>query len=64
MKTKQVIGEILKAIPVGMVIISALGGIYAAYNKISGISWASPIILTLISIGYFVGIKLSKEKIE
>lgn len=62
MKTKKVIGAILTSVPVGMVIISALGGAYAAWNKIGGISWASPIVLGLISLGYFIGLKLNKSE--
>lgn len=62
MKIKKVIGFILKLPLILMVLASFGASIYAAYYKIQGITWASPIILGALICLYLIGIFLCRTK--
>lgn len=60
----RIVSFILK-IPLVLMVISSFGAsLYAAYKKISGVTWASPIILGGIIGLYLLGVYLSKSKNE
>jgi flagellar biosynthesis protein FliQ len=55
MALKNIIGKVLKAPLIILVIASFIASIYAAANKIQGITYAVPIILGVILIAYIIG---------
>lgn len=61
MNTKKVIGWILGLPMYALILGSFIGSIYAAYTKLQGITWATPIILAGIIIAYAIGIYLRKD---
>ena len=64
MKTKKIIGWILQ-IPLYLLVLGSFAAsIYAAYNKISGVTYATPIILGIIIIVFIIGMFLKIEKEE
>lgn len=64
MKTKKIIGWILQVPLYLLVAGSFAASIYAAYNKISGVTYATPIILGIIIIVFIIGMFLKIEKEE
>jgi uncharacterized membrane protein YoaK (UPF0700 family) len=62
LKTRKIIGIILQAPLILVVIVSFAISIYAAHNKISGITYGSSIITGLIISLYFLGIFLVIKK--
>ena len=61
MEIKKIIGFILQ-IPLYALILGSWGAsIYASYNKISGVTWATPIIITTIIIAFIIGIFLKRD---
>jgi hypothetical protein len=60
----KVISIILKA-PLGIFILASFGGsIYAAINKIQGITWSTPIIMGSLILAYIVGIVINMKNNE
>lgn len=61
MEIKRVISVILR-IPLHIFLIGSFGAsIYAAYNKIQGISWGTPILFGAILAAWYFGVWLSKS---
>ena len=54
MKSKT-IGVLFKVPAILLLIAAFFGGIYAAMNKIAGVTYASPIIIGVIVVLYFIG---------
>jgi len=62
MKFKTILGVVLM-LPLVLIVIGSFGvSIYAAYNNISGITWASPIIIGSCIILYIIGRYISRDK--
>jgi len=61
MKTNKIVGFILQIPMYALVLGSFVASIYAAYAKIQGINWATPIILAVVIITYIIG-KLLYDK--
>ena len=60
MDFKKIISWVL-VLPMYLLIIgSFFGACYAAYSKIQGVTWSTPIILAGIMIAYGIGIYLRK----
>ena len=59
---KTVLSTILKLPLILLVVLAFFASIYAAYKKISGINYATPLILGIILILYIVGIVLERKK--
>jgi flagellar biosynthesis protein FliQ len=65
MKTKKIVGLILKIPLYALVLGSFVASIYAAYAKIQGVTYATPVILAVIIIAFIIGSYLRREpKIE
>lgn len=58
----KILGTLLQLPAWLLIAASFLGGIYAAYNKISGITYSTPIILFIIIVLYITGRILNKRK--
>jgi len=64
MKMKKIIGWILQ-IPMYLLVLGSFAAsIYAVYNKISGVTYATPIILAGIIIAFLIGVYLKIEREE
>lgn len=61
-KTRKIIGILLQAPLVLVVIASFFISIYAAYNKIFGITYGSSIISGMLIALYFIGVFLTIKK--
>lgn len=61
-KTRKILGIILQAPLVLMVIIAFFVTIYAAHNKISGITYGSTFVSGIIIVLYFIGVYLIARK--
>ena len=55
MALRNIIGKVLKAPLIILVFASFAASIYAAYNKIQGITYAVPVILGIILILFCIG---------
>jgi uncharacterized membrane protein YoaK (UPF0700 family) len=55
MKTNKIVGFILQIPMYALILGSFVASIYAAYAKIQGITWATPIILLIVIITYIAG---------
>jgi hypothetical protein len=65
MKTKKIVGLILKIPLYVLVLGSFVASVYAAYAKIQGVTYATPIILAVIIIAFIIGSYLRREpKVE
>jgi membrane protein DedA with SNARE-associated domain len=62
MSKKSIIGKILKAPLVILVSASFVASIYAAYNKIQGITYVVSVILGIILALYIIGLFLDKKE--
>jgi hypothetical protein len=62
MGIKKLAPKILQLPLILLVIASFLGSIYASLKHISGITYATPIILAVIIVFYFYGRKLERRK--
>lgn len=61
METKKIIGTILQIPLYVLVLGSFIASIYAAYNKISGVTYTTSIILAVIIVAFIIGIFLQKN---
>jgi len=52
---RNIIGKVLKAPLIILVVASFAASIYAAANKIQGITYAVPVILGIILVTYIIG---------
>lgn len=58
---KRVVSYILRA-PLHLFLIGSFAAsIYAAYNKIQGISWGTPVLFGAILIAWYFGVWLSRN---
>jgi len=64
MAIKNIIGKVLKAPLIILVLASFAASIYAAMNKIQGITYAVPVILGIILVLYFIGVFLGRSPKE
>jgi len=64
MEAKKIVGIILQVPMYFLILGSFIASIYAAYKGISGINWATPIILACIIIAYMIGIYLKRNETE
>jgi hypothetical protein len=64
MALRNIIGKVLKAPLIHLVIASFAASIYAAYNKIQGITYAVPVILGIILILYLIGALIDRKTSE
>jgi len=62
MVSKKLISAILKAPLLILVISSFFASIYAAYNKISGVTYSVSIIFGIVILLYFIGVILNRKK--
>jgi hypothetical protein len=62
MKNKKVIPILLQLPLILVMIISFFGSIYAAIYKISGIGFATPVIIGIIIVLYFYGRCLERKR--
>jgi hypothetical protein len=62
MALKNIVAKILKTPLILLVVSSFIASIYAAYNKIQGITYAVPIILGIILILYTIGAFIDKKE--
>lgn len=62
MKSRKVLGWILKAPLILLVITSFGAGIYAAIENIEGITWATPIILGALIVLYLMGAAFHRKE--
>lgn len=62
MKRNEIISIALKTPLLILVIAAFFASIYAAYNKISGITYSSSVFLFIIITLYFVGFFLGRKK--
>jgi hypothetical protein len=53
--TKKIWGMILELPLILLVVGSFVASIYAAYNEISGVTYASSVVLGIVLILYFIG---------
>lgn len=61
MEILKIVTFILRA-PLHIFLVGSLGAsIYAAYNKIQGISWGTPILMGIIMILWYVGVWMNKN---
>jgi len=58
----MILDKILKAPLILLGISGFAAGIYAAYYKISGVTWGAPITLGIIVILYFIGSFIGRKK--
>lgn len=61
MNTKRIIGKICKAPLVLLGLAAAPASAYAAANNISGITYGTTVMFTIITIAYFVGFRIEKS---
>ena len=59
---KKIVGIILQAPMYLLILGSLIASIYAAYAKIQGITWSTPIIISVIIITYIIGKILTNEQ--
>jgi hypothetical protein len=59
---KKIIGIILQAPMYLLILGSLIASFYAAYEKIQGITWSTPIVISVIIISYIVGKMLMREQ--
>jgi len=64
MSTKSILGKVLKAPLIVLMIASFAASIYAAYNKIQGITYTVPVILGVIIVLYAIGMFLDRKEEE
>jgi uncharacterized membrane protein (DUF485 family) len=62
MKTKKIVGLILRIPLYVLVLGSFAASIYAAYAKIQGVTYVTPIILGVIIITFIIGTVLGKQE--
>ena len=60
MKTKKIVGLILKMPLYILILGSFFASIYAAYAKIQGVTYATPIILGVIIAAFIIGSVMSR----
>ena len=61
---KRVVSYILRA-PLHLFLIGSFAAsIYAAYNKIQGISWGTPVLFGTILVAWYFGVWLSRRNSE
>jgi len=59
---KKIVGIILQAPMYLLILGSLIASIYAAYAKIQGITWSTPIIISVIIVTYIIGKMLTNEQ--
>jgi uncharacterized membrane protein YoaK (UPF0700 family) len=64
MKTKKIVGLILRIPLYVLVLGSFAASIYAAYAKIQGVTYVTPIILGAIIVAFIIGCYLKREPKE
>ena len=64
MNGKKLLGWILKAPMILLILGSFIGGVYAAYKNIQGITYATPAIIGAIIAAYLIGAWLINSEDE
>lgn len=62
METKKIIGLILQIPMYALILGSFITSLYAAWTKIQGITWITPIIFAVIIIAFMIGKNLWKSE--